>query len=101
MVDDDHCAALPDRFEKLHRLRSFARAHAGERLVEQEQARRSGEGKPDLQAALLAIGELRYRQVGAIAETHLCERPLDSLRQVIDLVDPLQEIEPERASLLR
>jgi len=64
MVDDDHGATLPDRFEKLHRLRPFARAEARERLIEQQQAGRGGERKSDLEPALLAIGELRDPQIG-------------------------------------
>ena len=38
MIDDDHGAALADRFEQLDRFDPLARAHAGERLVEQQQA---------------------------------------------------------------
>src|SRR5262249_31777219 len=37
MVDDDHGAAARDRFEQLHHLKALARAHAGERLVEQQE----------------------------------------------------------------
>ena len=65
VIDDDHGAAPADRLEQLDRLDALARAHAGERLVEQQQARRGRERKPDLQPPLLAIGELRHRRVGA------------------------------------
>ena len=69
----------------LHRLDPFARAHAGERLVEQQQARRGGERKADFQPPLLAVGELRHRRVGALGEVDEFERVLDLLAQARNL----------------
>ena len=48
----------PIDFSSLHRLDALARAHAGERLVEQQQARRGRERQADLEPPLLAVGEL-------------------------------------------
>ena len=58
----------PIDFSSSHGLDALARAHAGERLVEQQQARRGGEREADLQPALLAIGELGDRRVAPRGE---------------------------------
>ena len=87
-------------FKQLHGLQALARAHAGERLVEQQQARRGGEREPDLEPPLLAIGEFGHRQVGALGQVHELERVLDALRQPVDAADAAQQVEPERPALL-
>ena len=78
VVDDDHGAALADRLQQLDGLDPLARAHAGQRLVEQQQARRGRQREPDLQPPLLAVGELRHRRVGAPrrgSPARACARP--------------------------
>ena len=72
--------------EQLHRLHALARAHAGQRLVEQQQARRGGERQADLEPPLLAIGKLGYRHVGALGQADQRKRLLDPLREPGDAV---------------
>src|SRR3954470_2313529 len=63
VLDEEHRHALADLLDQGdHRLR-FLRAHAGHRLIEQDELRVGGEGEPDLERALLAVGEVRARDV--------------------------------------
>ncbi len=98
MVDDDHGAAARDRLEQAHGLHALARAHAGERLVEQQQAGRAGEREADLQAALLAVGELRDRRVAALREVHEFQRGLDLLVEPAHRAQAAQQVEAEFAA---
>ncbi len=50
-----------------HALR-FVDAHAGHRLVEQQQTRRGGEHHRDFELALLAVRKVRGQHVGAVTE---------------------------------
>ena len=66
------CRPLSVGEEADHALR-LVRAHAGHRLVEQQQARPRRERHRDLELALLAVGEVRGEHVGARAEADLLE----------------------------
>jgi hypothetical protein len=101
VIDDDHGAALADRFEQRHGLDALARAHAGERLVEQQQARDGRERKSNLQSSLLTIGKLRHRRPGPIGEVNERKRLFDALVQPCDTAKTAQEVEPEGPALLR
>src|SRR5262249_29948165 len=100
-MDDDHGAATPDRFEQPHRLDALARAHASERLVKQQEAWRRRQRQADLEPALLAVGELRYRSVGAHDQVDQLERVFDLLIEAADAVERFEQIEPELAAPLR
>src|SRR6185312_15655940 len=100
-IDDDHRAPARDRLQKFHGLDALAWAHAGERLVEQEQRRRGREREPDLEPSLFAIGELRDRIIGPRGEMHEAKRLVDLFGQPLDLPNAAEQIKPERAALLR
>ena len=100
VVDDDHGAAARDRLEQLDGLDPFARAHAGERLVEQQQTRGSRERESDLQSALLAIGEFRHGCVGAAGQIDQSERVLHLLGQALDAGKRTKQVEPEFSAQL-
>ena len=87
--------------QQLHRLHAFARAHAGQRLVEQQEARCGGKRKPDLKPPLLAIGELGHRRVGPIGQVNQRKRLLDPFAQPCDTAEPAQQIEPEAVRAFR
>ena len=100
MIDDDHGAALADRLQQLDRLDAFARAHAGERLVEQQKAGRGRQRQADFQPPLLAVGELRHRHVGAsVRSTSSSVRSTCSVKTG-DVVRQAEQVEAEFAAQL-
>ena len=98
VVDDDHGAASPNRFEELHHLDAFQRTHAGKRLVEQKQARRARQRKADLEPALFTIGELGDRRVGTPRQMYEFESALDLLGQSGNARHAAEHIEAELAA---
>ena len=54
------------RGEDVDEVAPLVRRQAGGRLVEQDEARRTGERQRDLELALLAVAELGDQRVGAI-----------------------------------
>src|SRR6185295_7917777 len=89
-----------DRLEELHGLDALARAHAGERLVEEQEARRRGERQADFQSSLLSIGELGHRRIAPRAEVYQLQRMLHLPAQPGELVEAPQEVEAELAAQL-
>ena len=71
-------------FSSLHRLHTLARAHAGERLIEQQQARLGRQREPDFKPALFAVGKIGHRHVGAGGEMDQRQRLLDPLVEAGD-----------------
>ena len=59
-----------ERAEEAHHALRLVEAHAGDRLVEQEQAWLRRERHRDLELPLLAVGEVRREHVRAPAEPH-------------------------------
>src|ERR1051325_1941403 len=101
VVDHDHGAALADRLEELDRLDPLPGTHACERLVQEQEARRGGEREPDLEAPLLAVGELGHRRVAPRAEVDELERLPDPLVESLDPAQAPQQVEAELAAQRR
>jgi hypothetical protein len=57
MFDHDQGAALADLADQRHRARGLGSAHAGARLVEQDDASVAGDGNADFERALFRISE--------------------------------------------
>src|SRR5262249_61400274 len=94
VIDDDHGAATPDRFEQPHRLYALARAHASERLVKQQEAWRRRQRQADLEPALLAVGELRYRSGGALDQVDQLDSVFGLLIEAAGAVERFEQIQP-------
>src|SRR3954469_21747206 len=65
VLDKDHRALLVEPEDQVHHGAGLLRAHAGGRLVEEEKPRVAGEGHRDLEAALVAVGQVLDRVVAA------------------------------------
>ena len=63
-----------DRLEELAQLLLLGGVHAGRRLVEREEPRVGGERARDLEAALVAVGEVLRELVAARADAHVVEQ---------------------------
>src|SRR5216117_3593672 len=57
VLDDDDIEARGELPDFLHRTLGFGRAHAADRLIEQQQPRLLGEGDADLEKRDVAVGE--------------------------------------------
>src|SRR5271155_2305404 len=100
MVDDNHRASARDRLEQRYGLDPLTRAHAGKRLVEEEQARRSRERKPDLQPPFLTIGELRHQHVGPFGLFEERQRIFALFVETGNASQALEQVKPELATSL-
>jgi hypothetical protein len=100
MIDDDHRAAAPDTAQQPHRFHAFARAHSGERLVQEEQARRRCERKPHFEPALFTVRKIGHRRVGTADKVDQLQRVLDVLVQSGNALNRFEQVEPELAAQL-
>jgi hypothetical protein len=63
VLDDDVAHVDGQRREEEHQLAPLGGREPGRRLIEQEEARRTGQRHADLELALLAVGQGRHRMV--------------------------------------
>ena len=79
VLDEHEAHVRRQAAEQRHQLRALGGREPGGRLVEQDQARRAGEGHADLELALLAVREGRHGLPGHIGEPDALEQRLRRL----------------------
>ena len=67
---DGQVEVAPHLADKTAQLGLLGRVHAGRRLVQQQDTRLEGQGARDLQAALVAVGEVARLLFGAVGQPH-------------------------------
>ena len=72
--DEDGDPVLADRFQELAQVLLLGGVHAGGGLVQREEARLGGERARDLEAALVAVGEVLGELIAARADAHVFEK---------------------------
>src|SRR3954471_12732442 len=82
VLDEDHGALLVEPEDQVHHGARLLRAHAGGRLVEEEKPRVAGERDGDLEAALVAVGEVLDRVVAPGGEADRREELLGARDEV-------------------
>ena len=99
VLDDDVADVRRQRREDIDEVAPFVRRQAGGRLVEQDEARRAGEGERDLELALLAVAEFGDEGLGFVVEldgVHDARRLLE--RRVVDARPEKREAPPRNAA---
>ena len=93
VLDQQHAAAALQALQERDQALALLDAHAGHRLVEQQQARLAGQRHGDLELALLAVAERCRVGVRAGAEADGLEAALGGLAQLAILAHVAQEAE--------
>ena len=99
VLDQENSDAAFEFAQHRHHARRLVRAHAGHRLVEQQEPRPRGERHGDLELALLAVAEPVDAHSGARAEPDAFERGLRRSAQAV--VAPRVIPETERVTGMR
>ena len=95
MLDHEQRSLLADLVDQCDRAFGLRTAHAGGRLIEQQDVGVSGDGESDLQRALFGIGEQPGRHAPPVEKIDFCEYFLGALLRV---GEPLY-IAPERIAV--
>src|SRR5215210_92681 len=101
VLDEDHCALLVEPEDQVHHGARLLRAHAGGRLVEEQKARVAGERHRDLEAALVAVGEVLDRVMPAGGEADGGEELLGPRDEVAVILAARPEVEARGHRLRR
>ena len=80
---DRHVVLGADGAQQLVEFFRLARVETGRRLVEAEEPRLGAHGTRDLEAALVAIGQVARRVIGAVDQAHLLEPRLGEFNGIL------------------
>jgi hypothetical protein len=73
VLDQQHAALALEALQEADQALRFLDAHAGHRLVKQQQSRIAGQRHGDLELALLTVAEVGGRRVGARGKADFLE----------------------------
>src|SRR5258706_199478 len=82
----DGCAVAADAFQQIAQRPGFRGVHAGRRFIQREQLRVGGKRARDLEAALVAVGQIARGIVGSRADADVVQQIEGALRDGVLLV---------------